>query len=177
MYLEILSYIENKVLRINNLREIFFLTVKIPLPDETARQALFQKYAAPYIEYWPDDVFFACDLNSKKTMGYLVGCRYSQPASEIFSSLLGSYNLFSDLFKKFPAHLHMNVHPDYQGQGVGSFLIKEYVLDLKKIGVKGVHIITSPEEKNVHFYRRHKFSFLDERVFNGRRLLFMGRRL
>ncbi|OFZ12238.1 MAG: hypothetical protein A2Z20_04270 [Bdellovibrionales bacterium RBG_16_40_8] len=177
MYLEILSYIEDKSSRINDLKNIFYTTARVPLHTDELRQSLFQKYAAPYIEHWPDDVFFACDLNSKKTLGYLIGCRNSIAAESIFSPLLGSYVLFSDLFKKFPAHLHMNTHPDHQGVGVGTFLIEEYALELKKFGIKGVHVVTSPEERNVQFYLRHKFKHLYERKYNDRSLLFMGRRL
>ncbi len=177
MYLEILSYIEDKARRITDLENIFCLNIKAPAPHEAQKKLLFEKYAKPYIEHWPDDVFFACDLSSKKTLGYLIGCQNSGEAINIFAPLLESYSLFSDLFKKFPAHLHINVHPDHHGRGVGTFLVQEYILDLKKAKVKGVHIITAPEERNVNFYTQNKFTNTAVRQHNGKDLLFMGRSL
>lgn len=175
MYLEILSYITNKQERLSDLSEIFFLNAQVPLNDEKEKSSFFQKYAEPYIRLWPDDVFFARDIATNKTLGYLIGCRDSQEASPVFEPLLKSYSLFSDLFKKFPAHLHMNIHPDHHGRGAGSFLVQEYILELRKFGVKGVHLITSPEQKNVDFYLKNKFTYQVERNFNGRPLLFMAR--
>lgn len=174
MYLEILGYIENKSQRLNDLREIFFLTAKKDLKSEADREALFNQYAAPYIENWPDDVFFACDLKTKRTMGYLIGCRNSKKAEDILGSRLGSYDVFADLYAKYPAHLHMNVHPDFQGHGVGSFLLQEYIIELKKYRVRGVHIVTAPSERNVDFYLKHKLRFQVERSYNNHPMLFMG---
>jgi GNAT superfamily N-acetyltransferase len=174
MYIEILSYIQNKQKRLQSLEDIFFINAKAPVGTAEARQNLFSKYAAPYIENWPDDIFFACHLDSQKTMGYLTGCRNSRKAEEILGPKLGSYSLFSDYFLKYPAHLHMNTHPDFHGQGAGSFLIQEYIIELKKNKIRGLHIVTSPNEKNVQFYLKHKFKAIDTRTYNGRELLFMG---
>lgn len=171
MFIEILSYISNKESRLKDLREIFDLNAKSPTPE------LFDKYARPYIENWPDDVFFACDLASKQTMGYLLGCRDSRKGAEILSPLLKSYSVFEDLFPRYPAHFHINVHPRFHGRGAGTFLVQDYLVELKKSGVKGVHIVTSPDERNVDFYLKQKFIYQLARPFNDRNLLFMGTRI
>lgn len=177
MYIETLSYIQNKQERLTELENIFFLTAKAEIETSEKKQSLFEKYAKPYIQNWPDDVHFACEISSKKTIGYLIGCRDSLRAEPIFKPLLKSYDVFLDQFKKYPAHLHMNIHPDYQGTGVGTFLIQEYLLELKKAKIKGVHIITSPHEGNSDFYKKNKFIFKLEREFNSHKLLFMGNSL
>jgi GNAT superfamily N-acetyltransferase len=174
MYLQILSYIQDKERRLADLKEIFFLNAKNPPQVASEREQFFKKYAQLYTENWPDDTFFACDLDTEKTMGYLIGCRNSDEGQAKLAALLPSYTLFADMFKKFPAHLHMNVHPDFHGKGAGSFLVQEYIIELKKFRVKGAHIITAPDERNVQFYLKHKFKYALERDFNGKKLLFMG---
>jgi GNAT superfamily N-acetyltransferase len=174
MYLEILSYIQNKEPRIKDLQDIFFLTAKVPLKNEEDRKNLFQRYAEPYIQHWPDYVFFACDEQSGRTMGYLIGCADDKQAHEVLSPLQKSYELFADLHKKYPAHLHINIHPDFQGHGVGTFLIQEFIIELKKLGCRGVHILTAPEERNVGFYFKNKFKFRTQRELNNKSVLFMG---
>ncbi|MCB0349709.1 MAG: GNAT family N-acetyltransferase [Bdellovibrionales bacterium] len=177
MYLEILSYTQNKAQRLQDLENIFFSNAQASIENEPERKSLFNKYAKPYIEHWPDDVFFACDLNTNKTMGYLIGCRDSLKAEPILSPLLGSYDLFADQFEKFPAHLHMNTHPEFHSQGVGTFLVQEYIIELKKSGCKGVHIVTAPGLRNVAFYTKNKFTHTINRDYKTHKLLFMGRSL
>jgi GNAT superfamily N-acetyltransferase len=177
MYIEILSYIQNKSARIEALKNILFLNAQSSVRTKAERRILFDKYAAPYIETWPDDVFFSCDLKTKETLGYLIGCKNSLEAEALFSPLIGSYSLFSDQFKKFPAHLHMNTHPNFHGRGVGTFLVQEYIIDLKRAKSKGVHIVTSPEQRNVHFYAKNIFTNVLAREYNNKKLLFMGRSL
>jgi GNAT superfamily N-acetyltransferase len=174
MHLEILSYIPNKNKRLDDLRDIFFKTTKAELNSEEERQNLFDKYAAPYIENWPDYVFFACDEASGRTMGYLTGCEDSKKAIEVLSTKQKSYTLFSDLYLRFPAHLHVDIHPDFQGKGVGTFLLQEFVIEMKKKGLRGLHILTAPGDSSVQFYLRNKFKFQVVRSFNGREILFMG---
>jgi len=174
MHLEILSYIPNKKARLEDLRDIFFKTTKAQLNSEEERQNLFDKYAAPYIKNWPDYVFFACDESSGRTMGYLTGCDDSKNAIDILSAVQKSYSLFADLYSRFPAHLHVDVHPDFQGKGVGTFLLQEFIIEMKKSGAAGLHILTAPGDSSVDFYLRNKFKFQVVRSFNDREILFMG---
>ena len=177
MFIDILSYSHTKEQRIKDLYEIFFKTTTADISTDEKCESLIAKYVTPYIKNWPDDVFFVCDLASQKTIGYLTGCRNSTAAAILFASQLKSYEVFADLFVRFPAHLHINIHPDWHGKGVGSFLIQEYIIELKKYKIKGVHIVTSPDSKNVDFYSKHMFTLKVQRVFNSKNLLFMGKRL
>jgi len=48
-----------------------------------------------------------------------------------------------DVETHYPAHLHINVLPEYHGRGVGSQLIKRFEEYLVSLGVRGVHLGTS----------------------------------
>lgn len=174
MYIEILSYSQNKSSRLDDLRRIFFATAQVPLKTEEEREKLFWRYAGIYTQNWPDDTFFACHLDTNETMGYLLGCRDSRKAADLLTPLTNSYALFSDLFDRYPAHLHMDVDPAFQGRGIGSFLLQEYIIELKKFNVRGLHIVTAPELRNANFYLKHKMKHQVVREYNGRPLMFMG---
>jgi ribosomal protein S18 acetylase RimI-like enzyme len=115
------------------------------------------------------------DTHTKKILGYLSGCKNSKKALEKLE--VPGFNLFEDMFVLYPAHLHINFHPDCRGRGLGSKLIEHYCEILRSEKIKGLHLVTSPEAKNVNFYL--KLNFLDQkaRVFGKSQLLFMGLKL
>lgn len=47
--------------------------------------------------------------------------------------------------KRFPAHLHINVTAGSRGSGIGRLLLEAYHLQLKSLGVKGVHLHTTDQ--------------------------------
>jgi ribosomal protein S18 acetylase RimI-like enzyme len=68
-----------------------------------------------------------------------------------------------DLVARYPAHLHMNVLPNYQRHGVGTALIECFLERMKKAKVPGVHLVTSTENKKaLPFYHKEGFSLLRE---------------
>lgn len=46
-----------------------------------------------------------------------------------------------DLLRDYPAHIHIDVLPDYQRRGFGRKLIETFNATVKKEGAKGVHLI------------------------------------
>ncbi len=67
------------------------------------------------------------------------------------------------LFCDFPAHLHINVLPEYQGLGLGSRLIRHYETHLHQDGVKGVHLQTSNHNcKALPFYAKMGYRVVRE---------------
>lgn len=72
--------------------------------------------------------------------------------------------LFSkDLVTRFPAHLHMNVFPGYQRQGIGRRLMARFLDSMRAAGAPGVHLVTSTENtKALPFYRREGFTVFKE---------------
>jgi len=69
-----------------------------------------------------------------------------------------------ELLSHYPAHLHINLPPGYQGQGHGSALMERLLKELGARGVPGVHLGTnSANEKAVPFYKKLGFELLDEK--------------
>lgn len=80
-----------------------------------------------------------------------------------------SYMLFS---RKYPAHLHINLMPDYQGAGYGSALMSELFAELIKRNIPGVMLeVDSYNTGAVAFYKKHGFKVLFK-AFGG---VFMGK--
>ena len=62
---------------------------------------------------------------------------------------------------KYPAHLHINVHPDAQRQGLGHLLMDRLITHLTELGVPGLHlIVASDNRKGIGFYERYGFKAL-----------------
>ena len=69
-----------------------------------------------------------------------------------------------ELLSHYPAHLHINLLPGYQGQGHGSQLMDTLLTEFRRRGVPGVHLGTnSANEKAVPFYKKQGFALLDEK--------------
>lgn len=88
---------------------------------------------------------------------------------ESFKTLLHFYRVqrtmppLHDLYKDYPAHLHINMAPGYQRRGMGSALIERFEESMRSRGVSGVHLVTS--ERNTRalpFYEKHGYSVIRE---------------
>ncbi len=61
--------------------------------------------------------------------------------------------------KEYPAHLHIDILPEYQHMGIGKKLMQALLTHLKNTGVKGVMLIVSPDNKNaISFYEKCGFT-------------------
>lgn len=169
-----LSELENSSEALAQLKEIFFLTSnRKEFSSDLAREEFYRNWTSYYLTYEPDQVYMAFDDHGR-LLGYLTGCLNSLRALD--KTAMPSLKLFSDLFREYPAHLHINCHPSAQGQGVGSALCTYFFEELETFGSRGVHIVTSPAARNVEFYRKQSFNFTEERELNGAKVLFMGRK-
>jgi GNAT superfamily N-acetyltransferase len=157
-------------------REIFFLSSsRQTFAGDEEREKFFATWTEYYFKFCPQMILL--DRDGGKVRGYLMGCADSRAAEEFYRERLKSYALFADLFSRFPAHLHINVHPSGRSQGVGGRLIGRLLEILREQGVKGLHIVTSPESPNAEFYRRNGFDFEEIRAWQKHSLLFMGRKI
>jgi len=148
------------------LKEIFFSSSNTKdFKDANAKENFFYSWCGQYLEKYPD--FFYLAFCKDTLVGYLAGCPDTQ-------SLKGT-SLFSDLYQRYPAHLHINCHENYRGEGIGKLLVEHFKEDLKKKKIIGVHLITAPSARNTNFYRRMGFEHEVERLLdNNAPLLFMG---
>lgn len=160
------------------IRDIFFLSAdpRNVSADEAKNAAFYLRWTSYYFEYEPHLIWLAwSNSGEERLMAYLMGCANSSQAQPRLERHIPSFGAFADQFMRYPAHLHINAHPEARGQGVGSKLIDQYVQDLKSRGVAGVHLVTSPESQNRRFYSRNGFNFELNRNWRGHPILFMGR--
>ncbi|MDD4973147.1 MAG: GNAT family N-acetyltransferase [Bacteriovorax sp.] len=137
------------------------------------KEAFFKRWCGDYISLFPEQ--FTLMTEDKKVLGYLSGCMDSSSAISVLE--VPGFNLFSDLFRSYPAHFHINFRPDCRGRGLGSQLVEGYCEDLREQGITGVHLVTSPGAANIIFYQRLSFRHEVKREFNQMCLLLMGRLL
>lgn len=155
--------------------KIFFETSTVKKFESVdAKEKFHQKYLGIYQQKHTQH--FICALEAEEVIGYICGALDSINEKELYVSLV-HFKVFEDLYAKYPAHLHINMSPKASGKGVGSKLIEKYEQHLQKSDIRGVHLITSPDARNVHFYQKNHYSFTCERSFEGHPLLFMGKNL
>ena len=168
--------------------------------DENAREEKRQKlllstYCDYYIESEQNNCFIAYDEKRNRAVGYILCAkdykRYLKVYSKKyfkksfdcgFDSILESFPSMavpSVFYKKYPAHLHIDILPDYQGMKIGTRLMNELIENLKIQNVKGVMLgVDKGNERAISFYKKCGFKEivksesglimamnLDERVF------------
>ena len=102
-----------------------------------------------------------------------MGCGDSQAAQRFYRDV-ESYSLFEDLFYDYPAHFHVNCHPDFRGKGIGTRLANAFLVACSDESIPGVHVITATDADNVGFYRKCGFDFAVARRWRDRELLFLA---
>lgn len=156
------------------IKHIFFLSsVRQLFSSEQEKVAFWNQWTSFYFQHYPNEFFFA--VQNQQILAYLSACSDSLGAFTHLSKQHAYYELFKDLYQKYPAHLHINTDPSQRGRGLGSELINTYENYLIKKNVFGFHIVTSPQSKNVDFYTKLGFQSLCLRKFKGSELLFMGK--
>ena len=139
-------------------------------------EVMFCRY---YLEKEPENCFVAVDENDKP-IGYTYGSSDYDKYQENFSEYLKmveeieSRRFLADaltemydhaIYKKdYPAHLHIDILPDYQSKGIGSRLIKAFCDNLREQNVKGVMLIVGTENEGARrFYERNGFTLLQDK--------------
>jgi len=144
-------------------------------------------YAAPYAVLEPELCLVAtCDASP---CGYILGTRdssifFERCEKEWFPPLRKRYPLpleddttndariirlihkghevDSDLMN-YPAHLHIDLLPQAQGQGVGRQLIEMFIEKLSKMGVQALHLqVGKANPGAIAFYERTGFDLIKE---------------
>lgn len=147
-----------------------------------------------YPIYEIDNCFVALDKTEDNIIGYIIGSENTFKQEEAFmrkmipkiALRMCTYTIFfhpesfkavllfmrgldlkdikGTVYSKYPAHLHINILPEYQKLGIGSALLKTFELHMKNKKVSGIHIWTSNQNiKAVPFYRKHGYEIIYER--------------
>jgi len=148
-----------------------------------------QFYAAPYAVLEPDICFVL--KNNGKPCGYIIGTKdsqvfYKRCEQEWFPLLRERYTLPNDSDQSldaaiirrihkghivnndvsgYPAHLHIDLLPEAQGQGLGRTLIETFLNRLIELKIRGVHLeVGKKNEGAIKFYERVGFEQIKEYV-------------
>ncbi len=74
----------------------------------------------------------------------------------------GAYILQEKFKEEYPAHLHIDILPEYQRLGWGGKLINSLVNHLKEKGIKGVMLTTGTGNETANnFYKKYGFEILE----------------
>ncbi len=143
--------------------------------------------AAPYVVFEPELCFVV--VCSGKLEGYILGTKdsekfYQRCEKEWFPSLRKKYImpldddnshqtriirliqtglvLKNDLIE-YPAHLHIDLLPETQGQGMGRKLMNTFIDKLRELGVPALHLeVSKTNEGAIKFYQRMDFHIIKE---------------
>ena len=143
---------------------------------ERINNFVLNTYCDYYLEKEPYNCFVAVDDNDK-AIGYVI-C--TENYDRYYKCFLKEYvpRLKFDIILRFraryssipqrkhkdeyPAHLHIDVLPEYQRQGVGHMLVDALCAHLKTKGVKGVMLTTGKDNvKGRGFYKKYGFDEIE----------------
>ena len=133
------------------------------------------KYFDWYRIHHADLVFVASNAHGE-VLGYVCGTPNTNAAPELFELHPWLVQL-TPHFESFQAHLHINLSETARGLGIGSSLTRVFENSMKSRGICGIHIVTSPNARNVGFYRKNSYNFEAVIQWKSAQLLFMGKQL
>lgn len=155
-------------------------------PSPVFADAMAEIYLFYYLDRESGHCFIAADEDDRPA-GYILCCtdfaRYKEALEKKFPSpsfgpgfaiAQGTLAGLAPFAGEYPAHLHIDLAPAFQGKGLGSALMRKLIAHLKACGIPGLMLnVAAENEGAVRFYRKNGFSMLSE----GERLHAMGIRL
>ena len=149
--------------------KIFLLTLDKSIKDKVKIESLKYMYFDFYEKY-PE--YFLVALDQEEILGYICCAPTSIDQPEL-AELMSHYKKFTEQYEEYPAHLHINCHPESQGMGVGTVLINALCDKLQSDSISAVHLITGVNSRNVEFYKKNKF----KKIHKIGNLLLLGKKL
>lgn len=146
------------------------------------------RWCLDYLWHDTENCFVAEDTESGKVIGYIVGTldsrRQEQRLMDVMLPKIKAHwktvrpktlarwqnylmirsslrNPDSALLADYPAHLHINVHPDHQGKRLGSRLLAAYEQNLIQKSVRGYHLgVGGDNQVGISFYKKRGLDYL-----------------
>lgn len=157
------------------LSEIFFATsTRKDFASLAEREAFQHRWLDRYFYRYRPTTFYARDPD-RQPIGFVVGCPVDVRQVPCFSDV-PYFNAFADLLDRYPAHLHVNVAAEWQGQGIGRALVARAIEACRSSGAKGIHVVTAADAPNLGFYEKCGLTPVAKRAHGGRALLMLGKR-
>jgi len=155
-----------------NLQKICIITAN-PQKNEQGEKLLTLLYNDYYTEQEPESCFVLTD-DSDNAIGYIICAKsfeqYKKTFSKIYMPQIKKLSKIHYFIKKlsflvdkkfskdYPAHLHIDILPEFTGKGSGSMLINALCDYLKEQNVKGVMLgVSSHNKRAINFYKKHGF--------------------
>lgn len=140
--------------------------------SEAERDAFRDRWLGRYLRDDPQFFYLLFD-GEGRTAGYLAGAIEDPARSPRFADV-GYFSGLAPLTKRFPAHLHINLAPQYRSRGWGQMLIRAFVADAVAAGAPGVHVVTGWGVRNVRFYLAAGFREVGQATWRDRKLVMLG---
>lgn len=115
-------------------------------------------------------------LEGYPVAGYLAGSLDDPAATARFSDI-GYFRELAAATARYPAHLHINLAPQFRNRGWGERLIAAFAADARAAGAPGLHVVTGRGVRNVRFYTACGFAEVASVVWRDRELVMLGRML
>jgi GNAT superfamily N-acetyltransferase len=161
---------------LQQMEAIFFATSVRVWPPGPEREAFRERWLGRYLRGETDIALLALKARNR-VAGYLVGALENPAEQARFADIGGLRSDFAELCRRFPAHLHINLAAEFRNMGVGGRLIEAFADRAAAAGAVGMHVVTGEGMRNIGFYARCGFSERARAVWNGRKVLFLGREL
>ena len=145
--------------------------------DEAGRHYILTTYCDYYIEREPQNCFVAAD-ETDRAVGYIICTERFESFYPVFlRDYVSRFSLSQPMFwygaahsadlqakyrAGYPAHLHIDVLPEYQRKGLGRRLVDTRAAHLKAKGVPGVMLtVGSSNTVGQGFYKKYGFTLLE----------------
>jgi ribosomal protein S18 acetylase RimI-like enzyme len=143
--------------------------------NKAFQDMLLTAFCNYYIEQEPDNCFVATD--GQKAIGYILCAENADVWAKNFQELYvdrmdneamkpfysGIMNSPLQFASEYPAHLHIDILPEYQRMGIGSKLMNALVQHLKDKGIRGLMLsVACDNVKGRQFYKKYGFQVLAE---------------
>lgn len=138
------------------------------------RTMLLTAFCNYYIEQEPQNCFVAVD--GERVIGYILCTENSNLWAQAFENTYvaeteeenlrlfyrGTMETPIKYASDYPAHLHIDILPEYQRMGIGFQLMDALTAHLRAVGVPGVMLsVAADNEKGKNFYGKYGFTVLD----------------
>lgn len=143
--------------------------------DPGQKDRLLAIYCDYYCEQEPQNAFVLVDENDK-AQGYIFCSENAREYQKKFKPYMkrvckhgitacmipwGEKIAYNFLFKKYSAHLHIDINHEFTGNGNGTKLMQTLLEHLKNKGINGVVLIVgSGNTAAIRFYKRNGFKIL-----------------
>lgn len=141
-------------------------------PGSPMREALLRCFCHYYIEQEPENCF-VCEIDGT-VCGYVLCAenfekweakmRIGYMNDDLICAAIGSATIknLCSFTTEYPAHLHIDLAPQAQGNGLGTHLLQHLILHLKEKRISGLMLDVATDNTGAQrFYARNGFSVLD----------------